>query len=93
MQTKSSTKIKPAEFYFPLGELGASLLAEVKRAAPGTTKLSGKHCENVSPSPVKCRKWNANTLWHFQFPLHQSLKRRGMVKTSIIIWRKLAKPC
>ena len=38
MQTKSSTKLKPAEFYFPLGELGASLLAEVKRAAPGTNK-------------------------------------------------------
>ena len=38
MQTKSSTKIKPAEFYFSLGELGASLLAEVERAAPGTNK-------------------------------------------------------
>ena len=38
MQTKSSTKLKPAEFYFSLGEFGASLLAEVKRAAPGINK-------------------------------------------------------
>ena len=38
MLTKSSTKLKPAELYFPLGDLGASLLAEVKRAAPGTSK-------------------------------------------------------